>query len=125
MYVEDDTDAQKHMKAIFEDLVSEFYQAYDGKKGLKLYEEKKPDIILSDVNMPVMNGREFLEAIRADSTFDDVKVIMQTTETGKAEIKAMMGLGISGYLMKPYQTTKVIELMVQLAPIVGYELLES
>jgi response regulator of citrate/malate metabolism len=46
---------------------------------------------------------------------------MQTTESSKSEIKKMMELGITGYLVKPYQTAKVIDLMTQLAPIVGYE----
>lgn len=112
------TSAKKVIKDV------EVFSCYNGKEALECLQEN-PDIqlILLDVNMPIMSGREFLQSMRSDAKFNDVKVIMQTTETGKAEVKKMMELGISGYLMKPYQTSKVMELMKQLAPIVGYEIL--
>jgi len=82
-------------------------------------------LILLDVNMPVLNGKEFLKIVRADEKYNNIKIIMQTTETASNEIKDMINLGISGYLMKPYQTSRVIELMKQLAPIVGYKLIKE
>ncbi len=101
----------------------ELFSCYNGQEALDCLKENTDiSLILLDVNMPIMTGKEFLKIIRNDSQFDDVKVIMQTTETDKSE---MMKLGISGYLTKPYQTDKVIDLMKQLAPIVGYELLED
>ncbi len=104
----------------------ELFSCHNGQEALDCLKQN-PDIslVLLDVNMPIMTGKEFLKIIRNDSQFDDVKVIMQTTESGKSEIKEMMDFGISGYLMKPYQTTKVIDLMKQLAPIVGYEIIED
>jgi len=100
----------------------EVFLCYNGQEALETL-EINPDVklILLDVNMPVMNGKEFLKTIRKYERYDDVRVIMQTTESSKSEIKKMMELGITGYLMKPYQTAKVIDLMTQLAPIVGYE----
>lgn len=114
------TAAQKTIKDV------EILECFNGKEAMDCI-EKNPDtqLILLDVNMPVMSGKEFLKELRSNSGFDDVKVIMQTTETGRSEIKEMMQLGISGYLMKPYQTSKVIELMIQLAPVVGYEIIEG
>jgi len=102
----------------------EVFPCYNGEEAFNCINANKDiKLILLDVNMPVMSGKEFLIKLRENSEFDDVKVIMQTTETAKAEIKEMMGLGISGYLMKPYQTKRVMDLMTQLAPIVGYELI--
>jgi CheY-like chemotaxis protein len=100
----------------------EVFLCYNGQEALDTL-TANPDVklVLLDVNMPVMSGKEFLEIIRKDEKYDNVRVIMQTTESSKSEIKQMMELGITGYLMKPYQTAKVIELMTQLAPIVGYE----
>ena len=114
------TAAQKTIKDV------EILECFNGKEALECI-QKNPDtqLILLDVNMPILSGKEFLQALRSNAQYDDVKVIMQTTETGRSEIKDMMQLGISGYLMKPYQTSKVIELMVQLAPVVGYELVEG
>ena len=104
----------------------EILSCYNGQEALECI-RKNPDVklILLDINMPVMNGKEFLKELRSDSSFDDVKVIVQTTEVGKVEIKKIIELGVSGYLMKPYQTTKIIEFMNQLAPVVGYELIEG
>jgi len=104
----------------------EVFNCYNGQEALDCIRENQDiKLVLLDVNMPIMNGKEFLEIIRNDTRFDNVKVIMQTTETSKAEIKKLMSLGITGYLMKPYQTSKVIELMNQLAPVVGYEVLKG
>jgi len=104
----------------------EVFTCYNGQEALECI-KKNPDmrLVLLDVNMPVMNGKEFLQAIRSDSQFDNVKVIMQTTESGKREIQEIIKLGVSGYLIKPYQTAKVIDFMTQLAPVVGYEVIKG
>lgn len=101
----------------------EILEARNGQEAFECL-EKNTDIslILLDVNMPIMNGIEFLWKMREDSRFSGVKVIMQTTETGKLTVEKAMELGISGYLMKPYQTKRVQELMTKLAPVIGYEL---
>lgn len=104
----------------------ELFECFNGKEALECIEEN-PDVqlILLDVNMPVMSGKEFLQALRSNSQYDDVKVIMQTTETGRSEIKDMMQLGISGYLIKPYRTSKVMDFMVQLAHVLNYETIKE
>jgi len=111
-------------KKVIKDL--ELFVCYNGQEALDCVKENPDmDLILLDVNMPVMNGKEFLKALRSDSQFDAVKVVMQTTESAKKEIKEIIELGISGYLIKPYQTKKVIDFMTQLAPVVGYETMED
>ena len=114
------TAAQKTIKDV------DVILCYNGQEALdKLKENEDVKLILLDVNMPVLDGKEFLKILRSNETYNHIKVIMQTTEAGNSEIKKMIALGISGYLMKPYQTTKVMELMKQLAPVVGYELLDN
>ncbi|MEA2099398.1 MAG: response regulator [Campylobacterota bacterium] len=104
----------------------EVLEAMNGQEALdKLEENGDIKLILLDINMPVMNGREFLAIIRTRPEYDDVKVIIQTTETSKEHIKKMMQYNISGYLMKPYQTKMVQQLMIKLAPVIGYELVEE
>jgi len=104
----------------------EVIEAKNGQEALDEL-EKNSDIklILLDINMPVMNGREFLAILRTKPKYDDVKVIIQTTETSKEHIKKMMQYKISGYLMKPYQTKMAQQLMIKLAPVIGYELVEK
>ena len=104
----------------------EIFEAKNGKEALEeLANNKDIKLILLDINMDVMNGREFMSIMRKNSEYDDIKVIIQTTETSDEHIKYMMQYKISGYLMKPYQTKKAQELMIKLAPMIGYEIIEK
>ncbi|HEY4111568.1 response regulator [Puia sp.] len=60
-----------------------------------------PDIILLDINMPKMNGIEFLRALRREVRFNDIKVFIMTTSGEQADRTETEQLGISGYLIKP------------------------
>lgn len=101
----------------------EIFEAENGQQALDILEQNSDIVlILLDVNMPVMNGMEFLKTMREDDRFKDIKVIMQTTECGDEQIKKILALGVSGYLIKPYQTKVAQELMVKMASTVGYEL---
>lgn len=104
----------------------EVFEAKNGQEALDILEQNSDiKLVLLDVNMPVMNGREFLKIIREKKEYDDVRVIVQTTETSKAHIDFMRQYKISGYLMKPYQTKIAQQLMIKLAPVIGYELVEN
>ncbi|MBA4055503.1 MAG: response regulator [Marivirga sp.] len=61
----------------------------------------KPDILLLDLNMPRMNGVEFLQAIRTNEDWKDIKVFVLTTSDESEDKKATRSLGISGYITKP------------------------
>ncbi|WP_207536351.1 response regulator [Desertivirga arenae] len=81
--------------------------AYNGIEALeilqqcKLREKPLPDIILLDLNMPKMNGIEFLKALRQDEKLRDLKVFVMTTSGDEADRKTTEQLGVSGYLIKP------------------------
>jgi CheY-like chemotaxis protein len=61
----------------------------------------KPDIILLDLNMPKMNGIEFLHALRESNRLRDAKVFIVTTSEEKEDRDKVKGLGVSGYIVKP------------------------
>jgi len=91
LYIEDDLDAQERMKMMLEDDVKEFFQAYNGEEGLRVYEEKKPDIILTDVNMPVLDGLSMAKEIKQKdkqqpiivmSAFDDRRTLLEAINIG-------------------------------------------
>lgn len=60
-----------------------------------------PDVVLLDINMPKMNGLEFLSTIRKNEQWKDLKVFIVTTSEEKVDKEAAAGLGVSGYIVKP------------------------
>ncbi|WP_207421688.1 response regulator [Desertivirga brevis] len=81
--------------------------AYNGIEALEVLQQCKtegnslPDVILLDLNMPKMNGIEFLKALRQDDELKDLKVFVMTTSGDEADRKTTELLGVSGYLIKP------------------------
>jgi len=83
----------------------ELYTAYNGREALAMLIQNDPviipDVILLDLNMPKMNGIEFLKALRADNTLSHVKVFIMTTSTDSNDRAITDQLGVSGYIIKP------------------------
>jgi CheY-like chemotaxis protein len=81
--------------------------ARNGEDALRLLSEKesspetKPDIALIDINMPKMNGLEFLSAVRKMGEWKDMKCFIITTSDEKVDRMAAKELGVSGYIVKP------------------------
>ena len=86
--------------------------AADGQEGfIKLQEHPDLDLILLDVNMPTMSGLEFLRRVRAEPVFENITVVMQSTEDHQDDIQRAMESGAAGYLTKPFTTTQLHELL--------------
>ncbi len=85
----------------------ELYTAFNGIDGLGLLRKKLsagemlPEVILLDLNMPKMNGLEFLKILRTDEDLKHLKVFVMTTSGEEADRRAADKLGVSGYLIKP------------------------
>jgi two-component system cell cycle response regulator len=81
--------------------------ARNGKEGLETMEQQRPNMILLDLNMPVMDGHTFLKTIKADNRYAKIPVIIITAldETG-AVIKTMRA-GACGYLTKPFNMDQI------------------
>jgi len=83
--------------------------AENGKDGLEKAASEKPDLILLDTNMPVMNGHDMLERMRKDSILKDTPVIMVTALCDAKDINTASSFGISDYVTKPIDFPKLIE----------------
>ncbi len=83
----------------------ELYKAYNGKEALQMLESwepgDQPDVVLLDLNMPKMNGIEFLSIIRKNKNYENLRVFVMTTSSESADRKTTEQLGISGYIIKP------------------------
>lgn len=77
-------------------------EAENGQIGVETALAEKPDLILLDVTMPVMDGRQALEALRKDPATKPIPVIMLTAESGKELVVEIAKLGVSGYIVKPF-----------------------
>ena len=87
----------------------EVITAYNGQEGLDKAAAEKPDLILLDTNMPVMNGHETLKQLRANPELKHIPVIMLTAISSPQDIAAASAFGITDYVTKPFDFTKLME----------------
>lgn len=89
----------------------EIFEAGDGQEALAMLEKESIDIVLSDINMPNMNGIEFLREKNNRPGIKDIPVFMISTETGDDIIGEAKSLGAIGALKKPFTPDKVNEVL--------------
>jgi two-component system chemotaxis response regulator CheY len=87
-------------------------EAEDGSVALNMLKNGKFDFVVSDINMPVMNGFELLSAVKADDTLKHLPVLMVTAEARKEDIVRAAKDGAAGYIVKPF-TKATLEEKVQ------------
>jgi len=90
------------------------HEAGSGTEGLELLKTKQVDLILSDINMPSMDGLEFLRQIRAQNLAPGVPVVMITTESSEEHVKQAILAGAQGYIRKPFTAEQVKERVLPL-----------
>jgi len=86
----------------------EVFCAYNGKEGLEKALDKKPDVILLDLLMPIMNGHEMLEALRQEPEGEDIAVIILTARSQKQDVERATASGISDYIVKPFEVSELL-----------------
>lgn len=89
-------------------------EAGDGAEALKKLQAGRFDIILTDINMPVLDGLKLVAYLRADPTTAKVPVVVVTTESAEVDRARAMTLGASAYLVKPVQAQLVLETVKRL-----------
>ena len=85
--------------------------AGNGIEALKCLEEEEFDAIILDINMPRMNGLEFLEKIKQEPDYADIPVIMLTTEGQDEDKNKSISLGATAYIVKPFKPTQLLNLV--------------
>ena len=81
------------------------YEAGSGTEALEVLKAQPVDLILSDINMPAMDGLELLRQIRAQNLAVGVPVVMITTESSEEHVKQAIQAGARGYIRKPFTAT--------------------
>ena len=83
-------------------------EADDGVDGLRKLATGKFDIILTDINMPIMDGLKLVKRVRSDETMKDIPIIIITTEGAEEDRQRALALGANAYITKPIQAPQVI-----------------
>ena len=102
----DDSLTMRHMEAsqLCQLGINDIIQAGDGQAGLELLARHMPvDIILLDINMPVMDGMAVLKNIRNNRRYNGIKIIMITSESEKSKVITALRAGANDYLIKPFK----------------------
>jgi len=84
-------------------------EAANGEEGLAAAAREKPDLILLDITMPVMDGVTMLALLKEDDTLKHTPVIMLTAESGRENVLHISKLGVNDYLVKPFRAEQLIE----------------
>lgn len=87
----------------------EVVTAGNGREGLERFGQEKPDVILLDVIMPIMDGHEMLEKLRKQPDGQDVSVIMLTARSQTQDIARANACGIDDYIVKPFDLSELLE----------------
>lgn len=107
LIVEDNLDMQAYLREVLSDF-SSIEVAHHGKDGLKkLKTSKLPDIIISDMMMPEMDGLEFLETIRKNPDTYDIPLLMLTARSAEEDKMRAFTLGVDDYLLKPFSVDEL------------------
>lgn len=107
----DDSKAIRFMlRKMFTDLGFEVLEAGHGLEALeRLKESDKVDLALVDWNMPEMNGYDFVCEVRKDKNYDELRMMMVTTETEMSQVVKALEAGANEYVMKPFTKEVIVE----------------
>ncbi len=89
--------------------MAEVFQAGNGAEALAILKDNRVDLILCDINMPVMDGLEFIKQLPGVVNAKDVPVVMITTEGSEAHVVQALSCGARGYIRKPFTPEQVKE----------------
>ncbi len=92
--------------------VGAVHEANDGNQALEVLKTNKVGLILSDINMPNMDGIELLSRLKADAEYKKVPIVMVTTEGSQARVMQALELGAAGYVRKPFTAEQIKEKLV-------------
>ena len=114
MVVDDSISIRQVVSRLMEDQGWSVQTAKDGLDALEQLTTSRPDLIVLDIEMPRMNGYEFLGSLKARSDYQDIPVVMLTSRTAEKHREKAMTLGARGFVVKPFNDHELVRLILQL-----------
>ena len=111
-------DDEMHIRSLLEQTLEELEDDYDieihsasnGQEGLELIRSEAPELVFLDVMMPLMNGYDVCQAIKADADLRDTKIVLLTAKGQEADRKRGLDVGANEYMTKPFDPDEVVDL---------------
>jgi two-component system chemotaxis response regulator CheY len=117
LVVDDAATMRRILKGLLRELgIRNMREAENGSLALDELRKKKADLVVSDWNMPVMNGLDLLRAIRQDNDLKATPVLMVTAEAKKENIVEALQAGVSNYIVKPFNAKTLEEKLNKIFP---------
>ncbi|MDR2342612.1 MAG: response regulator transcription factor [Campylobacteraceae bacterium] len=112
LYVEDEIDVRKSFASVIEDEFGKFIMAADGSEGLKKFKKFEPDIVITDILMPIKDGLEMVKDIKAIS--QDTIIIVLSAFSEKEKLLKAIDVGVDKYLIKPVHPDDLLSLLTNI-----------
>jgi two-component system chemotaxis response regulator CheY len=91
-------------------------QAVDGEDGINVLSTEDVDVVITDINMPKMDGYQVIEHLRKDRKYDDTPILVLTTESDRDKKERARGLGATGFIVKPFNPVSLIDAIHKVSP---------
>jgi two-component system chemotaxis response regulator CheY len=115
LVVDDFSTMRRIIKNLLKDLgFANIQEADDGNTALPMLQQDVFDFVVTDWNMPGMQGIDLLRAIRADASLKHIPVLMVTAEAKKEQIIAAAQAGVNGYVIKPFTTATLERKLIKI-----------
>lgn len=106
LYVEDEATAREQMASLLKRRVKELFVASNGRQGLALFKQHAPELVVTDIRMPIMDGLTMVREIKR--TCRDAKIVVTTAFTDFSYMAEAIDLGVDQYVVKPIDVEKLM-----------------
>jgi CheY-like chemotaxis protein len=111
LIADDQTSIRLLVRATIESDEYSIAEASDGSQAWRLIQERRPDLVLLDVQMPGLSGLEVTRAVRADAALTSIRIILLTANSAKADVEAGLAAGADLYLTKPFSPLELLTVL--------------
>ncbi len=111
LFVEDNRTTRSYYEKMLKDKAGALFLAENGLEGLEIYQAHKPDLIITDINMPIMHGLDMIRQIKEKQSNEELRVIVMSAYSIKEYFLEAIDLGVNGYLVKPVDPEKLFALI--------------
>jgi two-component system, chemotaxis family, chemotaxis protein CheY len=113
--VDDSRTMRDMLKIALTDAGYRVVQAVDGMHGLEVLQQETPRVIITDINMPKLDGFGFIEKVRKDQRFLGVPILVLTTESTPEKKSIARRAGATGWIVKPFDSAKLVDVVRRVA----------